>query len=167
MKKKTKEANSPLLEKPIKIPNFRTVDANGDPFTQDDLMGQWHVLYFYPKDMTSGCTTEAREFEIAKKRFAALNCKVVGVSKDSCALHLKFAQKENLSFVLLSDKESNLCEAFNVWKEKSLYGKKYMGIERTTFIINPEGFLVAKFPKVKVTGHVDNVLGILNQINSK
>lgn len=164
MKKTLKEEPSPILEKPYKIPKFKTVDANGDKVTNEDLLGQWHVLYFYPKDMTSGCTTEAREFEVARKRFAALGCKIIGVSKDTCALHLKFAQKENLSFVLLSDKESDLCEKFEVWKEKSMYGKKYMGIERTTFIINPEGFVVARFSKVKVTGHVDEVLKTLTQL---
>jgi peroxiredoxin Q/BCP len=163
MTKKTKETLNPFLEKPTKIHAFQTVDANGDKFTHKNLMGHWSILYFYPKDMTSGCTTEAREFEVAQKRFAALNCKVVGVSKDTCALHLKFAQKENLSFALLSDKESDLCEKFEVWKEKSLYGRKYMGIERTTFIINPEGLIVARFSKVKVVGHVDEVLKSLSQ----
>jgi peroxiredoxin Q/BCP len=128
------------------------------------MLGSWHVLYFYPKDMTSGCTTEAREFEIAKKRFALLKCKIVGVSKDTCALHLKFMQKEDLSFILLSDKESQLCEQFEVWKEKSMYGKKYMGIERTTFLIDPSGIVVARFSKVKVAGHVDDVLNTLKGI---
>lgn len=164
MQKTVKKVISPLVETPYKIPNFNTVDSNGDKFSHANLLGHWHVLYFYPKDMTSGCTTEAREFEVARKRFAALDCKIVGVSKDSCALHLKFIQKENLSFVLLSDKESHLCEEFEVWKEKSLYGRKYMGIERTTFLINPEGFVIARFSKVKVTGHVDEVLSTLVQL---
>ncbi len=166
MKKTAKEIISPILEKPYKIPAFNTIDANGDKLTYKELLGHWNILYFYPKDMTSGCTTEAKEFEVAQKRFAALNCKILGVSKDTCALHLKFAQKENLSFCLISDKESNLCETFEVWKEKSMYGKKYMGIERTTFIINPEGMVVARFSKVKVTGHVDEVLGTLKKISN-
>ena len=164
MKKIKKEIISSLLDKPYPLPKFTSVDNNGDKITHVNLLGSYTILYFYPKDMTSGCTTEAREFEIAQKRFAALNCKVIGVSKDSCALHLKFMQKENLSFTLISDKESQLCELFDVWKEKTLYGKKYMGIERTTFIINPEGKIIARFSKVKVTGHVDEVLKTLHEI---
>lgn len=167
MKKNPAEDPSPLLNVPYKVPHFTTVDSNGDKFTDTQLLGSWHVLYFYPKDMTSGCTTEAREFEVAQKRFSALNCKIIGVSKDSCALHLKFALKENLSFTLLSDKESQLCESFETWKEKTLYGKKYMGIERTTFIINLEGMVVARFSKVKVTNHVDEVLNTLNKLVKK
>ncbi|MES2615656.1 MAG: redoxin domain-containing protein, partial [Bdellovibrionota bacterium] len=91
MKKAVKETISPILDKPYKTPKFMTVDANGDKFTHENLLGHWHVLYFYPKDMTSGCTIEAKEFEVARKRFAALQCRIVGVSKDTCAMHLKFA----------------------------------------------------------------------------
>ena len=166
MKKIAKEVLSPIIKVPYKIPNFNTIDANGDAFTDKNLLGQWHILYFYPKDMTSGCTTEAREFETAKKRFATLDCRIIGVSKDTCALHLKFTQKENLSFTLLSDKDSDMCEKFEVWKEKTLYGRKYLGIERTTFIINPEGMVIARFEKVKVTGHVDEVLATLKTLKN-
>lgn len=164
MKKELKDIKTPLLEKPYQVPHFKTIDANGNHFTHDNLIGSWHILYFYPKDMTSGCTIEANDFQMASQKFAALNCKIIGVSKDSCASHLKFMQKENLSFVLLSDKESHLCESFDVWKEKSMYGKKYMGIERTTFIINPQGLIVARFSNVKVPGHVDEVLTLLTSI---
>jgi peroxiredoxin Q/BCP len=156
--KKPKNNISPLLTIPKPLNSFSVVDANGDTFTHQHLLGKWTVLYFYPKDMTSGCTTEAREFQVALKRFATFHCHVIGVSKDSCSSHIKFAQKENLSFSLLSDTQGELCTLFDVWKEKSLYGKKYMGIERSTFLIHPEGKIFAQWRNVKVTGHVDNVL---------
>jgi peroxiredoxin Q/BCP len=135
--------------------------------THEHFLGKWHVLYFYPKDMTSGCTTEAREFQIALKRFATLGCGIVGVSRDTCTSHMKFSQKEDLSFTLLADTEGELCQAFHVWKEKSLYGKKYMGIERSTFLIDPNGLTVAAWHKVKVSGHVDEVLQFVRNIIKK
>jgi peroxiredoxin Q/BCP len=164
MKKVAKQIVSPLLEKPIPVPAFATVDEHGKALTQENLKGHFTILYFYPKDMTSGCTVEAREFRDALDAFKKCHARILGVSKDSCASHVKFIEKESLNFSLLSDKESALCEAFDVWKEKSMYGKKYMGIERTTFIINPEGHIVARFSKVKVAGHVQEVLAVLKSL---
>jgi peroxiredoxin Q/BCP len=167
VKKLVKKDVITTIEKPYKVPSFIALDANGDKVTHDSFIDHWNILYFYPKDMTSGCTTQAIAFEAAQKKFAALNCKIIGASKDSCTSHLKFAHKENLSFTLLSDKENNLCELFGVWKEKSMYGKKYMGIERTTFVINPEGMVVAQWQKVKVTGHVEEVFSSLKKLTQQ
>ncbi len=119
------------------------------------------VLYFYPKDMTSGCTAEACAFEAALPRFEGLDAVVLGVSKDSVESHEKFRQKEGLTFTLLSDADSDVSERYGVWKEKSMYGKKYMGIERTTFLIDEAGRIARVFPHVKVDGHDEEVLSAL------
>ncbi|KAB8032163.1 thioredoxin-dependent thiol peroxidase [Fluviispira multicolorata] len=159
-----KKVITPILEKYYKCPKFSTLNSNEEKVTLADFTDNWLVLYFYPKDMTSGCTTEAIDFQNQAKKFSSVHCQIVGVSKDSCVSHQKFATKENLKFTLLSDTEGKMCEAFSVWKEKSMYGKKYMGIERSTFLINPEGFIVAEWRKVKVTNHVDEVFKILKQL---
>lgn len=122
------------------------------------------VLYFYPKDMTSGCTKQAVEAQNLLAQFEALGAVVCGVSKDSLTSHEKFTQKYDLSFPLLSDTTGELCEAFGVWVEKSMYGKKYFGIERSTFIINPAGEIVKEWRKVKVPGHWQTVLNALKEI---
>lgn len=118
------------------------------------------VLYFYPKDDTSGCTKEARAFRDAIADFDAIQTMVVGVSKDSAAKHDKFKAKHDLTFPLISDEDGTLCEAFGVWVEKSMYGRKYMGIERATFLIDGDGTIRRVWRKVKVTGHVDQVLQV-------
>jgi peroxiredoxin Q/BCP len=114
--------------------------------------------------MTPGCTLEARDFEALKDEFKRQDAVVIGVSKDSCESHRKFAQKEGLSFMLLSDEGGDLCERFGVWKEKSMYGKTFMGIERSTFLLNPKGNVVAHWPKVKVDGHASSVLSTLKKV---
>jgi peroxiredoxin Q/BCP len=129
------------------------------------MLGHWNVLYFYPKDMTSGCTIEARDFQSLLKKFQNLGCQVIGVSKDSCASHQKFATKEGLNFQLLPDSSGEVCQAFDVWKEKSMYGKKFMGIERSTFLIHPSGEIVQSWHKVKVTGHAEEVLETLKNLS--
>jgi len=159
-----KKVISPILLKPIKVKKFSVLDAESNKVTNEDILGKWNIIYFYPKDMTSGCTIEANDFQKKLKLFNSLNCNVIGVSKDSCLSHQKFMKKEGLSFLLLSDEEGKLCESFGVWKEKSMYGKKYMGIERSTFLINPEGLIVAEWRKVKVANHVDEVFTILKDI---
>jgi peroxiredoxin Q/BCP len=116
------------------------------------------VLFFYPKDLTPGCTQEACDFRDSLARLKKKGAVVVGVSKDSVEKHRKFIAKHDLTFPLLADVEGKVCEAYGVWKEKALYGRKYMGIERTTFIISPEGRVQCIFAKVKVKGHVDEVL---------
>ena len=116
------------------------------------------VLFFYPRDNTSGCTKEAKDFSENLKLFDGINVNVFGISKDSVESHEKFIKKQNLAIMLLSDKNGNVCEDFGVWKEKSMYGKTYMGIERSTFIIDGNGLIVKEWRKVKVAGHVNEIL---------
>jgi peroxiredoxin Q/BCP len=141
----------------VKAPLFTLTDDSGKKVSLKDFKGQAVILYFYPKDMTPGCTTEACDFRDSFSRLKKLNVVVLGVSKDSPERHRKFKEKEKLPFVLLSDEDGKVCELYEVWKEKSLYGKKYMGIERTTFIISPELKVNKIFSKVKVKGHVDEL----------
>jgi peroxiredoxin Q/BCP len=122
-----------------------------------DLKGQNVVLYFYPRDDTPGCTTEACDFRDQLPRFEELSAVVLGISTDSVASHRKFAEKFALPFRLLSDEDHAVCEKYGVWVEKNMYGKKSMGIQRATFLIDKEGKLAAVWPKVKVAGHVDAV----------
>ena len=123
-----------------------------------DYAGQPVVLYFYPKDATPGCTKQAIGFTDLAHAFEEAGVAILGVSKDSVAKHEKFIAKNNLSFALLSDEDSDVCERYGVWKEKSMYGKKFMGIERTTFLIGADGKIAQVWPKVKVPGHVEAVL---------
>ena len=123
-----------------------------------ELKGQNVVLYFYPRDNTPGCTTEGQDFRDNHLKFKRRNTVVLGVSRDSLASHEKFKQKQNFPFDLVSDPDEKLCKKFDVIKEKNMYGKKVMGIERSTFIIDEQGVLRAEFRKIKVPGHVDAVL---------
>lgn len=136
-------------------------DGNENEYTLADFKGQKVVLYFYPKDNTSGCTQEACDFRDNMNRITPF-ATVIGVSPNDIKSHKKFKEKQDLNFLLLSDSEHTLSEAFNVWKEKSMYGKKYMGIERSTFILDENGNTIQEWRKVKVNGHVDEVLKYLN-----
>ena len=127
----------------------------------NDFRGQRVILYFYPKDNTSGCTQEACDFRDKMNRLTQY-ATVIGVSPDSVKSHLKFKEKQNLNFILLSDVEHALADAFGVWVEKSLYGRKYMGIERSTFVLDEHLNIVKEWRKVKVKGHVDEVIEFLN-----
>jgi peroxiredoxin Q/BCP len=129
-----------------------------------DFHGKKVVLYFYPKDDTSGCTTESVGFTAALPEFEAAGAVVVGVSKDSVKSHDKFRDKHGLGVVLLSDEGSDVCERFGVWMEKSMYGKKYMGIDRSTFLIDREGRIARVWRKVKVPGHVEEVLAAVRAL---
>ena len=140
-----------------KVPAF-TVTTDEGTRTLSDFAGKTLVLYFYPKDDTSGCTTEAKQFRDAIESFRQAGAEIVGVSKDSVASHQKFRAKHDLPFPLVSDQDGQLCDLFGVWKQKSMYGRTYMGIERSTFLITPDGTLAAEWRKVKVTGHADQVL---------
>lgn len=142
--------------------DLQGIDAEGQEktFTLADFAGKKVVLYFYPKDNTSGCTQEACAFRDNYNRLLS-KAVVIGVSPDSIKSHIGFQQKQNLNFILLSDPEHKLSEAFGVWKEKSMYGRKYMGIERSTFILDEQGKIVREWRKVKVPGHVDDVLKCL------
>lgn len=131
-------------------------DGNGE-ITLSDLKGKEVVLYFYPKDDTPGCTKESCGFSDALPAFEGLNAQIIGVSKCSVAKHDKFKAKYGLNFPLASDENSGVCESYSVWKEKSMYGKTYMGIERSTFLIDENGKIAAIWRKVKVPGHVEAV----------
>ena len=147
---------------------LKGIDENGNEkeFSLNDFKGEKIVLYFYPKDNTSGCTQEACNFRDNLNRILKY-AKIIGVSPDSIKSHLSFKSKQDLNFPLLSDDEHKLAEAFEVWKEKSMYGKKYMGIERSTFIISPNGEIEKEWRKVKVNGHVDEVIDYLTGLSSK
>ena len=138
-------------------PAFTLETADG-PVSLADFEGQKLVLYFYPKDDTPGCTTEAIQFSALAASFAAANTRVIGASKDSIASHAKFAKKHSLAVSLGSDPEGATVEAFGAWVEKSMYGKKYMGIDRSTFLIGPDGKIAGVWRKVKVAGHAEAVL---------
>lgn len=140
-----------------KLPAFKAETADG-PITHRDLKGQVSILYFYPKDATPGCTTEACDFRDALPRFTRAKAKVYEISKDSLASHAKFATRHELPFTLVSDSDGSMCEAFGTWIEKSLYGRKYMGIDRATFLVDAQGVIRQVWRKVKVSGHVDAVL---------
>lgn len=141
-----------------KAPNFSLLSDSGETLKLSDFKGGPLVLYFYPKADTPGCTREAHGFRDAKKQFEKLGAKVVGVSADSPEALAKFRDKYSLNFPLLSDPTHQTLEAYGVWQEKNLYGKKSMGIVRTTYIINPQGKIKAVFPRVKVDGHVEQVV---------
>jgi peroxiredoxin Q/BCP len=145
-----------------RAPDFSLPSGKGEKLSLKDLKGKIVVLYFYPKDNTPGCTREACSF---RDNWSALKKKgavVIGVSGDSIASHKKFTGKYELPFTLASDEKHEVLKKYGVWKEKSMYGKKFMGIQRTTFLIDKEGTITHVFPKVKVEGHVDEVLSALS-----
>jgi len=150
-----------MLKEGLKAPAFTLPDSNGEKVSLKDFAGKKIVLYFYPKDNTSGCTSEACAFRDEFLNFKKLKAAVLGVSADSVESHKKFSDKHELPFILLSDTDKKVLEKYGVWKEKSMYGRKYMGIERTTVVIDENGKIVKIFPKVKVTGHVEEVLRVL------
>lgn len=139
-------------------PEFTLPTDGGGTVSLSDLRGRKVVLYFYPKDDTPGCTKEACGFRDAFPDFSEIDAVVVGISKDSVAKHDKFKAKYALPFTLASDGDGSVCEAYGTWVEKSMYGRKYMGIDRATFLIDQDGILRAEWRKVKVPGHVDEVL---------
>ena len=139
------------------------VEGNEKEFSLNDFKGQKVILYFYPKDNTSGCTQEACDFRNNINRLTSY-ATVIGVSPDSIKSHKSFKEKQSLNFILLSDPEHKLAEEFEVWKEKSMYGRKYMGIERSTFILDKNGKIEKEWRKVKVKGHVDEVIEYLKAI---
>jgi thioredoxin-dependent peroxiredoxin len=142
-----------------KVPDF-TLPTTGseDPWSLEQAAGHKLVIFFYPKDMTSGCTLEAQGFRDQAAAFRRAGTAIVGISRDSLASHEKFRLKEKLPYALLSDGDEKVCRLFDVIQEKSLYGRKYMGIERSTFLIDAAGFLRREWRKVKVNGHVEEVL---------
>jgi peroxiredoxin Q/BCP len=145
-------------------PEFTLHDQDGREVSLTQFKGHPVVLYFYPKDDTSGCTKEACAFRDARADYEKAGAKVLGVSPDDVKSHRKFADKYELPFTLLADPEKTVCQAYGVWKEKSMYGNTYMGVERTTFVIDKKGKIAQVFPKVKVDGHSEAVLEAIRAI---
>ena len=150
-----------MLEEGKKAPIFKLKDQTGEVISLDSLIGKNVVLYFYPKDDTSGCTKEACNFRDELPKFSKLDAVILGVSPDSVESHKKFAVKYKLPFSLLSDEKKEILEKYGVWQEKSMYGKKYMGVVRTTVVIDDKGIIKKIFPKVKVEDHNAEVMEAL------
>lgn len=155
--------SGPLLDRVVK--DFSAAATGDQSVRLKDLRGQNVVLYFYPKDATPGCTTEGRDFRDLHARFRRQNTRIFGVSRDPIASHEKFKAKQEFPFELLSDPDEDLCRQFDVIKEKSLYGRKFMGIERSTFLIDADGKLRNEWRKVKVKGHAEEVLEAVKSVN--
>jgi peroxiredoxin Q/BCP len=141
-----------------KAPAFALPATGGRTISLDALKGRKVVIYFYPKDDTSGCTQEAKDFQARRAEFAAADTEVIGVSPDSLKSHDRFRMKHGLEFPLVADESRELIEALGLWVEKSMYGRKYMGVERATVLVDREGRIARVWPKVKVPGHADEVL---------
>ena len=152
-----------LLQAGAKAPDFNTTDQSGKKVTLKDYRGKRVVLYFYPKDDTPGCTKEACAFRDHFAEFKKLNVEVLGVSVDTEKSHKSFAEKFKLPFTLLADTEKNIVNAYGVWGEKSMYGRKYMGTNRVTYLIDESGRIAAVFPKVKPEEHVAEILATISQ----
>ena len=148
------------------VPELAFALGDGSTTSLSAYRGKPLVLYFYPKDDTSGCTSEAQAFSALMPEFAAAGVAVLGASKDSAKSHAKFTAKYDLAVPLVSDPDGALCEAFGIWVEKSMYGKKYMGIERATFLIDAEGRIAQVWRKVKVTGHANSVLAAAHALRA-
>ena len=148
------------------VPDFCLPNQDEEEICLRDIKGRWIVLYFYPKDNTPGCTTEACDFTEALPDFESLNAIVLGVSPDSPKKHRNFIEKKGLKITLLADEEKELCQMFGVWQLKKNYGREYMGVVRSTFIIDPDGKIAAKWEKVRVKGHVDEVKKKLEELEA-
>ena len=153
-----------MIQEGKKAPSFALESTGGGKTKLADLAGKWVVLYYDPRDMTPGCTTEAQDFRDAADAFRERDAVILGVSKDTLASHQKFIDKHGLGFALLSDPDGKAIEAYGAWGEKNMYGKKSMGIVRTTVLIDPAGKVRKIFPKVRVKGHVDAVLAALDEL---
>ncbi len=151
-----------MIQEGSQFPEFSLPNQDGKVISSKDLQGKDSVIYFYPKDDTSGCTVEACEFQQVLPNIEG--AKVLGVSPDNTKSHRKFADKYNLTFDLLADTEKALCESVGVWVEKSMYGKKYMGVERTTVVLDGSGKVLKVFNKVKPQGHASEVKAILDEL---
>jgi peroxiredoxin Q/BCP len=158
---KTTEQKGPI-EEGRQAPEIELETDSGQPFRLSSLKGKNVVLYFYPKADTPGCTKEACAFRDASKRFSKANTVIVGVSPDTSKAQLKFKEKFDLPFTLLADPGHAAAESYGVWKEKSMYGRTYMGVERATFVIDAKGLIKKIFPKVRVDGHAEEVLAALD-----
>ena len=147
-----------------KVPAFALPATGGRTWTLDDVAGKPLVVYFYPKDATSGCTKEGEAFRDLYPKFRKAGVEIVGISPDGTASHERFKEKYGFPFELLSDEDKVVCQLFDVWKEKSMYGRKYMGVERSTFLLDARGVLRHAWRKVKVPGHADEVLAAASRL---
>jgi peroxiredoxin Q/BCP len=150
-----------------KAPEFTLQNAQNEKISLKQFLGQWVVLYFYPKDDTPGCTTEACDFSAALPHFDEVQAKVIGISPDSPESHKKFIAKHDLTIDLLSDENKSTIQAYHAWGKKSMYGKEYEGVLRSTFLINPQGTIAAIWPNVSVTGHSQKVQEKLKELIAK
>ena len=144
-------------------PNFRIPSSNNEEFELKKNKNKFLVIYFYPKDNTPGCTNEAKDFSKLYKKFKKLSCEIIGISKDNIESHKKFIEKFKIPFQLLSDEKTITLKKYGAWGEKSMYGKRFMGIKRTTVLINPNGKIIKKWNKVKVKDHAKEVLTFLKE----
>lgn len=156
-----------MLDTGDKVPKLPLALSSGITANTSDHIGHWLVLYFYPKDSTPGCTTEGLEFDALLAKFAKLDATVLGVSRDSIKSHQNFCDKQGFRFDLVSDADEKLCNAFGVIKEKKLYGREYIGIERSTFLIDPKGRIAQAWRGVRVAGHAYEVLQALKAAQTK
>lgn len=147
-----------------KVPAFSLPANGGQTITEKDLLGKNTILYFYPKDNTPGCTSEAKDFSALKEEFAKINTQIIGVSADNVVSHERFIEKQDLNIQLISDEDKNLIEAFGAWGEKKNYGKVYLGLIRSTFLINTQGEIIAEWRNVKAKGHAERILKETNAL---
>ena len=155
------------LKEGQKAPDFYLPDQNGNEVCLKDFEGKWLVLYFYPRDNTSGCTREAREFSALKDDFTAEDAAILGVSKDSMKSHQNFIQKQEITITLLSDEDTSVHQQYGVWRMKKNYGKEYMGTVRSTLLIDPEGIVVKVWENVRANEHAEKVLAVLREMKEK
>ena len=153
-----------MIEEGSTVPKFQLEDANGQLIKSSDFKGKKHVIYFYPRDFTPGCTTEADEFSKNYSKFKKAGIEVIGISKDDVSSHRKFCDKMKIPYILLSDIETDVCKKFGVWGLKKFMGREFMGINRSTFLVNENGKIFKVFPKVKPAGHSKEVLEIFKNI---
>ena len=152
-----------MIKENSKAPNFKLPSSNNKNFEINKSLDQYLVIYFYPRDNTPGCTSEAKDFTKLYKEFKKLNCEIFGISKDSVESHKKFISKFKISFQLLSDEKIIALKKYGAWGEKSMYGKKFMGIKRTTVLVNPKGKIIKIWNNVKVQDHAKEVLSCLKE----
>lgn len=154
-----------MLSIDSKAPNFTLPNQLDKPISLSDFLGKWVIVYFYPKDDTPGCTTEACNFRDDMDQLIEANVEILGISKDNVTSHKKFADKYNLNFNILADPERTVIESYGAWQEKSMYGKKYMGIQRMTYIIDPTGTVRHLYPKVTPNGHAKEILKQIKELS--
>jgi peroxiredoxin Q/BCP len=156
-----------MIEIGNKAPDFKLPDQDEKIISLNDFKGKWIILYFYPKDNTPGCTQEACDFSVNIKDFNDLDADVIGISPDSPASHKKFIDKYSLKVILVSDPEHKILEEYGAWQLKKMYGKEYMGVVRSTFLINPDGNIAKVWEKVSVKGHIEDVKNVLKELKGK